>query len=199
MTDLIFASGNQHKARELREILGERFRFTTLDEAGLKIEIPEPYDTLEANASEKSKVIFELTGRNCFGEDTGLEVFMLGGKPGVKSARYAGKNQDPIKNTEKLLLEMNGLENRTARFRTIISLRISGLNMLFEGICEGFITLSPKGANGFGYDSVFVPRGGDLTFAEMSLTEKAVFSHRKKACDKLVLYLQHSGNSHWGV
>ena len=194
MTDLIFASGNKHKARELREILGERYRFTTLDEAGLKVDIPEPFDTLEANAAEKSRVIFELTGKDCFGEDTGLEVIALGGKPGVKSARYAGEINDPARNIEKLLFEMNGVTNRKARFRTVISLRASEKHMLFEGACEGFIAFSPKGGNGFGYDSVFIPHGSDKTFGEMSLTQKELFSHRKKACDKLVLYLQQRGN-----
>jgi XTP/dITP diphosphohydrolase len=198
MTDLIFASGNEHKAKELREIVGERFSFTTLNEAGLKIDIPEPYDTLEENASEKSRIIFELTQKDCFGEDTGLEVLALGGKPGVKSARYAGEIQDPVKNTEKLLMEMNGVTNRTARFRTIISFRTNEANLLFEGICEGIIAISPRGGNGFGYDSVFIPMGSEETFGEMTMAQKGLFSHRKKACDKLVLFLQHRGNQHWG-
>ena len=111
----------------------------------------------------------------------------------MKSARYAGDNPNPVKNTEKLLLEMVGITNRAARFRTIISLRTSKTNRLFEGICEGSIAYSPKGANGFGYDSVFIPEGSRSTFGEMSLGQKSVFSHRKKACDKLVLFLQQTG------
>jgi XTP/dITP diphosphohydrolase len=192
ITELIFASNNQHKVEELRNIVGERFRVITLKEAGIHIDIPEPFDSLEANASQKSRVINELTGKSCFSEDTGLEVAALGGEPGVKTARYAGDEQDTAKNIRKLLLMMEGQENRTARFRTVISLRLHNREWLFEGICEGYIGLLPKGLNGFGYDSVFTPLGSDRTFAEMTLEQKAQFSHRKRASDKLVLFLQHS-------
>jgi XTP/dITP diphosphohydrolase len=192
--ELIFASNNQHKVEEFRNIVGERFRVVTLKEAGIHIDIPEPFNSLEANASQKSRVINELTGKPCFSEDTGLEVVALGGEPGVKSARYAGEEQDSAKNIEKLLKNMKGQDDRTARFRTVISLRLNNEEHLFEGICDGSIGLLPKGSNGFGYDPVFTPAGWERTFAEMTLEEKARFSHRKRASDKLVLFLQHCDN-----
>jgi XTP/dITP diphosphohydrolase len=188
---LIFATNNQHKVREIREALGGTYEIISLKEAGIDKEIPEPHDTLEANASEKSGTIYALTGLNCFSEDTGLEVEALQGMPGVLSARYAGENASFADNVEKLLSEMRGQENRKARFRTIISLINNGEESRFEGVCEGRITDSPSGTDGFGYDPVFVPEGADRTFAEMSLEEKNRYSHRARAVQKLVLYLNN--------
>lgn len=189
MNTLIFATNNQHKADEIRAVLGENFNIITLKEAGINIDIPEPHDTLEANASEKSKTIFLLTNKDCFSEDTGLEVEAIKGEPGVKSARYAGTNRSFDENIEKLLINLSSTANRNARFRTIISLLINGNEYLFEGICKGKITLNRKGENGFGYDPVFIPDGSNKTFAEMDMTEKNKFSHRKKALQKLIEFL----------
>jgi XTP/dITP diphosphohydrolase len=189
MTELIFATNNENKVKEIRSVLGDQFSIITLKEAGIDIDIPEPHDTIEANASEKSKVIYELTGKNCFSEDTGLEVEVLNGEPGVKSARYAGDGKDFGANVDKLLRNMKGETNRKARFKTVISLMLDGKEMLFEGICNGSIIDSPRGNSGFGYDPVFVPETEKRTFAEMSMEEKNLFSHRKKAVQKLIQYL----------
>ena len=189
---LIFATNNQHKVDEIRSAIGNEtsIEIVTLKEAGIDIDIPEPYNTLEENASNKSGTIYKLTTVNCFSEDTGLEVEALHGEPGVRSARYAGDEKSFDKNIEKLLLELGGKENRKARFRTVISLMIGGKENLFEGICEGTIIHDKKGEGGFGYDPVFVPAGSIHTFAEMNVEEKNRFSHRKKATDKLVIYLR---------
>lgn len=186
---LIFATNNPHKVDEIRAVLDNRLSIMTLREAGIEKDIPEPYDTLEANASVKSRTIFELTGISCFSEDTGLEVECLGGEPGVKSARYAGENRSFEANIEKLLAKLGGQTNRKARFRTVISLLIDGKEHLFEGICNGQITMEKRGKQGFGYDPVFIPDGDMRTFAEMSLDEKNRYSHRKKATEKLVAFL----------
>ncbi len=190
MNKLIFATNNQHKVDEIRQVLGKRFDIITLKEAGIDIDIPEPHDTLEANASEKSTTIHRLTQQDCFGEDTGLEVKALNGEPGVKSARYAGEERSFEANIEKLLQNMEGVSNRSARFRTIISLILNQQEMLFEGICEGRIIHEKRGQQGFGYDPVFIPDGSSLTFAEMDTAAKNQFSHRKKAMDKLIRFLQ---------
>jgi XTP/dITP diphosphohydrolase len=187
---LIFATNNQHKVEEIRPVIRNSFlQIVTLMESGIDIDIPEPYDTLEENASNKSKTIYALTSTNCFSEDTGLEVNVLHGEPGVKSARYAGEEKSFDKNIQKLLHRLEGLNDRKAKFRTVISLIIDGNEKLFEGICEGAIIHSKRGDSGFGYDPVFVPDGAVHTFAEMNIEEKNKFSHRKKATDKLVQYL----------
>lgn len=187
---LIFATNNQHKVEEIQAAIGGELEVISLKQAGIDIDIPESHDTLEANASEKSRTIHQLTNQHCFSEDTGLEVEALNGEPGVKSARYAGEDKAFDKNIEKLLSNLGNENNRKARFRTVISLIWEGQEWLFEGICEGSITWQPAGSGGFGYDPVFIPTGSDRTFAEMSLAEKNAISHRKKAADKLVLFLQ---------
>jgi len=186
---LIFATNNMHKVEEIRSVVTNEFEIVTLLEAGIDIDIPEPHSTLEKNASEKSRTIYRLTGTNCFSEDTGLEVEALNGEPGVKSARYAGDEKSFDNNIEKLLSNLGNNQNRKARFRTVLSLMINGKEFLFEGICKGNIIKERRGTNGFGYDPIFVPDGSDKTFAEMSLDEKNVYSHRKKATDKLVIFL----------
>jgi XTP/dITP diphosphohydrolase len=191
---LIFATNNQHKVDEIQHIIGDKFDVISLKEAGIDIDIPEPHDTLEENAVEKSSTIFKLANTDCFSEDTGLEVEALNGEPGVKSARYAGDVKDFSKNIEKLILKLGNKKNRKAQFRTVISLIINNEQHLFEGVCEGEIIYTPKGTNGFGYDSVFVPTGADRTFAEMTMDEKNAFSHRKKATEKLVLFLNKLNN-----
>jgi XTP/dITP diphosphohydrolase len=147
---------------------------------------------LEENARQKSSVIHQLTQQNCFSEDTGLEVTALNGAPGVKSARYAGEGRNFTDNINKLLQNMQGKTDRSARFRTVVSLIWNNEAYFFEGICEGQIIDAPRGEQGFGYDPVFVPAGSNETFAEMSLKEKNVFSHRRKATDKLVEFLRES-------
>lgn len=189
MQTLIFATNNQHKVEEVRSVLKEQFQIITLVEAGIHHDIPEPYDTIEANALEKARVIFALTGNNCFGEDTGLEVEALNGEPGVKSARYAGEEKSFEKNTAKLLQNMEGKQNRKAQFKTVIALVINGKEYLFEGICKGTIAKAPRGNKGFGYDPVFMPEGQTKTFAEMDMDEKNRYSHRRKAMDKLIVFL----------
>ena len=186
---LIFATNNQHKAEEIRHVVGEKIEILTLKDAGIEIDIPEPHDTLEANASEKSQTIYRMTQTNCFSEDTGLEVSALNGEPGVKSARYAGENRAFDRNIEKLLENLKDKTDRSARFRTVVSLIIDGKETLFEGICPGKIINEKRGEEGFGYDPVFVPEGSEKTFGEMTLNEKNSFSHRKKATEKLVAFL----------
>jgi len=161
----------------------------TLKEAGIDKDIPEPFDTLEENARAKSTAIYEWKAMDCFGEDTGLEVYALDMEPGVKSARYAGDDRSPEANIDKLLRKMEGLKDRRARFRTVISLLIDGKENLFEGICEGRITEGKKGSQGFGYDPVFIPEGAGKSFAEMTMEEKGRYSHRGIAVQKLVAFL----------
>lgn len=191
---LIFATNNEHKVVEVRSVIGSSFEILTLKEAGIDVDIPEPFDTLEQNASNKSKSIFELTKLNCFSEDTGLFVDALNGEPGVKSARYAGEDRSFEDNIIKLLAKLADNKNRKARFRTIISLLLNKEEIFFEGICEGTIRESNKGEKGFGYDPIFVPEGSSRTFAEMSLEEKNKYSHRRKAMDKLIEFLKSLNN-----
>jgi XTP/dITP diphosphohydrolase len=189
---LLFATNNQHKIEEIQSATGDRIKVIGLKDAGISIDIPEPHDTLEKNASEKSSTIFALTGLSCFGEDTGLEVEALNGEPGVKSARYAGTGLSED-NINKLLHQLEHQTKRNARFRTVISLIWNGSEHLFSGICEGVIINERKGTGGFGYDPVFMPSGSNRTFGEMEPEEKNRFSHRKKAADQLVLFLQQHG------
>ncbi len=196
-TVLIFATNNQHKVDEIRSLLQNKFDIITLKEAGIDIDIPEPHNTLEANAREKARTIYQLTKKNCFSEDTGLEVEALNGEPGVKTARYAGDDKDFKNNIDKLLKNLASTIHREARFRTVIALILNNKEYLFEGICEGSILLTPKGNKGFGYDPVFKPAGADKTFAEMTMEEKGRFSHRRKATDKLIAFLDTYNLNIW--
>ncbi|HEY4875017.1 MAG TPA: RdgB/HAM1 family non-canonical purine NTP pyrophosphatase [Puia sp.] len=190
MIQLIFATNNQHKVEELNSAIGNKMKIISLKEAGIDIDIPEPHETLQENAAEKSRTIHQLTEENCFSEDTGLEVFSLNGEPGVKSARYAGEDKSFKKNIEKLLKNLADNKNREAQFRTVISLILNDKEYFFEGICVGKIISEQRGENGFGYDPIFIPEGSNRTFAEMRSDEKNMFSHRKKAGDKLITFLQ---------
>jgi XTP/dITP diphosphohydrolase len=190
--ELVFATNNQNKVNEIRSILKEPFQVITLIEAGIDIDIPEPHDTLEANASEKSTTIHHLTHKNCFSEDTGLEVFSINGEPGIKSARYAGDGRNFQDNIDLLLKKLQGYTDRTAQFRTVVSLIWDNQEYLFTGICKGHIIEIQKGKEGFGYDPVFVPDGSDKTFAEMGIEEKNKFSHRKKAVAQLIDFLKQT-------
>jgi len=187
---ILFATNNPHKVEEIQAALGPSLEVISLRQANIFVNIPEPYDTLQDNASGKSRIIFDMTGMDCFSEDTGLEVEALAGEPGVKSARYAGEPSTFDQNIDKLLSRLGDHSNRNARFRTIISLVLGGKEFLFEGICEGSILSGRRGKGGFGYDPVFVPKGSTRTFAEMTLKEKNQFSHRKKAASKLIEFLQ---------
>jgi XTP/dITP diphosphohydrolase len=193
MDKLIFATNNQNKVDEIKIVIGNVFEVVSLQEAGIDIDIPEPHDTLEQNATEKSRTIHALTGENCFSEDTGLEVEALNGEPGVKSARYAGTGRDFSANVDKLLKLLESNRNRQAQFRTVLSLILDGQEYQFEGICKGVITTEIKGNGGFGYDPVFIPEGSTKTFAEMTTEEKNKFSHRKIATTKLLSFLSLNG------
>jgi XTP/dITP diphosphohydrolase len=188
---IVFATNNQHKVDEIRAALPKDYSIISLKEAGIDIEIPEPHDTLQENAAEKARTIHRLTKSHCFSEDTGLEVYSLDNEPGVHSARYAGEDKAFDKNIDKLLSKLNGSVDRNGRFRTVICLIIGENEQFFEGICEGTIITEKRGNKGFGYDPVFVPMGSGKTFAEMTMKEKNLFSHRKKAMDKLVVFLNH--------
>ena len=187
---IIFATNNENKVAEIRTAVGAQLHVVSLREAGIDIDIPEPWDTLEANATEKSSTVHRLTGDNCFSEDTGLEVDALNGEPGVHSARYAGDRRSPDANIGRLLQRLGDNPDRKARFRTVISLIWQKKEYLFEGICEGHILHEPAGKEGFGYDPVFVPEGDTRSFAEMNAEDKNHYSHRRKAADQLVAFLR---------
>jgi XTP/dITP diphosphohydrolase len=189
-TRIIFATNNDHKVKEIKLAVGPSLDIVTLREAGIDIDIPEPWNTLEANATEKSSTIHRLTKENCFSEDTGLEVYALNGEPGVHSARYAGEQRSFGANIQKLLDRLAGTTDRKARFRTVISLIWEEREHLFEGICEGYIAKRLTGEDGFGYDPVFIPEGDTRSFAQMSTQEKNHYSHRRKAADQLVAFLR---------
>ena len=191
MKALVFATHNSHKASEINNLLGGLYEIRELDAIGITEDIPENGDTLEANAREKARYVYDRTGLDVFADDTGLEVEALGGRPGVYTARYAGEECDSVKNMKKLLAELEGQPNRRARFRTVICLIIGGVEHLFEGIVNGTITNSFSGTEGFGYDPVFMPDGESRTFAEMPLSEKNKISHRGLAVGKLVNFLQN--------
>ena len=182
---IVFATNNAHKLSEVSAVLGNDFELVTLREVGITEDILETGATLDENASIKARYVYERTGLNCFADDTGLEVEALGGAPGVHSARYATDGHDFAANNRKLLRELEGKVNRKARFRTVISLIVDGVERQVEGIVEGEITTSESGAEGFGYDPLFMPEGYDRTFAEMSADEKNAISHRGRAVKNL--------------
>jgi len=186
---LVFATNNRHKLAELQAILGARFELLNLDDIGCNEEIPEDQPTLEGNSRQKAFYVYDKFGLPCFADDTGLEIDALNGKPGVFSARYAGKDKDSNANMDKVLSQLEKINNRKARFKTVITLIIDGKEKLFEGVVEGKITKEKRGDGGFGYDPVFVPDGFDKTFAEMNPDEKNRISHRGRAVGKLVHYL----------
>ena len=201
MDELVFATNNQHKIKEINNLAGSRYSILGLIEKGIKEEIPEDFFTLEENAMQKASYIYDKYGYNCFADDTGLEIDALAGEPGVFSARYSLIG-DPVYpdmnvtegNIRKVLEKMAGLTNRSARFRTVIALIINQEKYYFEGSVEGTITLHASGNEGFGYDPVFLPEGYDRTFAEMDLIEKNKISHRAIAVTKLVNFLADFGH-----
>jgi len=190
MKTLVFATHNPNKAKEIGAKLNNMFIVKSLSDIGFTHEIPEDFETLRENAEQKAETIFKATGEDCFADDTGLEVDALNGAPGVFSARYAGKDANSEKNINKLLTELQGVSNRTARFRTVICLIKQGEKHFFEGIAEGEILMAKTGNEGFGYDPVFKPKGFDVSFAEMSLQEKNAISHRALAFEKMLNFLK---------
>ena len=188
---IVFATNNKHKVKEIKDLLPSNIKVLTLDDIGCFEEIEETEKTLEGNAKIKSDHVKHNYDFDCFADDTGLEVEVLNGAPGVYSARYAGEKATFEDNVQKLLTALKGVQNRKARFRTVISLYLNGKQLFFEGICDGFIEKSVSGTKGFGYDPVFRPKGFDKTFAEMDLNEKGLISHRGLAVKKLVEYLNN--------
>lgn len=192
---IVFATNNAHKLSEVRDIVGNRCEILSLEDIGCDDEIPETADTLEGNALIKARWIKDKYGHDCFADDTGLEVDALNGEPGVKSARYAasfygdGADHDSKANMKLLLEKLEGNANRTARFRTVIALIAGGEEHCFEGKVEGNITENASGCDGFGYDPVFVPCGCNRTFAEMSADEKNSLSHRRRAMDAMMAFV----------
>ena len=197
MIKLVFATNNLHKLEEIGALLGEDYQLLGLKDLQLDEDIPEDHQTLEENASQKAWYIHDRAGLNCFADDTGLEVDALNRAPGVYSARYSRvgnptfPDMEPVAgNIRKLLLQMEGMKKRTARFRTVIALVLDGKEYQFEGVVEGVITLAPSGSGGFGYDPVFKPTGSEITFAEMDLSTKNRISHRALAVKQLVEFLK---------
>lgn len=190
MRKLVFSTNNEHKLEEVRAKLGKYYQVISLKDLGDDTDVPETGDTLEENAMIKADYLWNTYQVNCFADDTGLEVEALDNAPGVYSARYAGEQKSSEDNVAKLLKELEGKENRRARFRTVIALIMGGKRYLFEGKIEGTITTSPKGTSGFGYDPVFQADGYDKTFAELTLEDKNNISHRAKAVEQLVLFLR---------
>ena len=186
---LIFATNNKHKIREISDLLDDRFEIIGLADVGITEDIPEDADNLADNALFKARYVHDRTGLNVFADDTGLEVDALDGAPGVYSARYAGAGKSPEDNIIKLLKELEGVEDRKARFRTVIALIYDNSEYLFEGKVEGEIIQKRRGTGGFGYDPVFMAEGYDLTFAEIPLSEKNKISHRAHAMRKLIAFL----------
>ena len=185
---LVFATNNQHKLDEVQVKVGSNFKIVSLKEIGCFEDIAETGTTLEENASIKSQYINQNYKVNCFADDTGLEIFALNNEPGVYSARYSG-DRDFNKNMDLVLQKMQGITDRNARFRTVISLIINGKEHLFEGVVNGTIRTEKSGSDGFGYDPIFEPEGYNITFAEMSLEEKNIISHRGRAMEKLIDFL----------
>lgn len=188
---IVFATNNAHKLSEVAQVVGDKFELVTLRECGITEDIPENEPTLEGNALAKARYVYSRTGLNCFADDTGLEVDALNGEPGVRSARYATDGHDDEANKRLLLERMQGVENRAAQFRTAVALIVDGKEYLFEGIVRGDIACEEHGAGGFGYDPLFLPEGGALTFAEMSAEAKNEISHRGRAVRKLAEFLKN--------
>lgn len=187
--ELVFATHNPNKFKEIKALLPHYIKLLSLDDIGCKEDIAETAPDIEGNAILKAEYVRHRYGYDVFADDTGLEVDALNGAPGVHSARYAGEKKDDAANRQKLLKELEGKENRSARFKTVIAINLEDHENLFTGICEGEIIKEERGEHGFGYDSIFQPKGFDKTFAEMSLSQKSELSHRGKAFRELISYL----------
>lgn len=190
MSQLVFASNNNNKLKEIALLLPPGIILKNLTDIGCTGELPETQPDIEGNALQKARYVSEKFIVNCFADDTGLEIDALAGRPGVYSARYAGEQKNADDNMNKVLSEMIGISNRNARFKTVIALVWNGQDFLFEGIVEGTIAENKNGSMGFGYDPIFIPNGYSKTFAQMDLDEKNKISHRARAVIKLVNYLK---------
>lgn len=187
---IIFATNNRHKLTEAQEILGSGYQLVTPCDLGITENIPEEQPTLEGNAFQKARYLYDRTGLDCFADDTGLEVAALGGAPGVHSARYATEGHDFEANVRLLLHNLEGISDRRARFRTVVALILDGQEYTFEGIVNGTIAESPRGGEGFGYDPVFIPDGYAETFAQMPAGLKNAISHRAIAVRRFAEFMQ---------
>jgi XTP/dITP diphosphohydrolase len=187
--DLCFATNNKGKLEEIKYLIGEKYHILSLSDIGCFEELPETQPTIEGNSKQKAQYIWDNYKVNCFADDTGLEVFALNGAPGVISARYAGENCNPEDNMNLLLKNMENIQDRSARFKTCITLIINGSVSQFEGIIKGEITRERTGSKGFGYDPIFRPSGFDKTLAELSMEEKNKISHRALAGRSLMNFL----------
>ncbi len=192
--ELVFATNNQHKINEISNLLDGRIKLLSLSQIGCSEKLPEEQDTLEGNASQKAWYLYNTFGYSCFSDDTGLEIEAIGGEPGVISAMYAGPERSAEANMNKVLFKLNKINNRKARFRTVISLVLDGVETSFEGIVNGVILDEKRGVGGFGYDPIFKPDESAYSFAEMSVDEKNKISHRARAFKKLVGFL-NGGNA----
>lgn len=188
----IFATNNKHKLEEIQQIVGDKLSILSLQDMNFREDIPENEPTIEGNALYKARFIYNRFGKDCFADDTGLEVVALNGEPGVLSARYAGEEKNYQSNNELLLKNLNPFPNKSARFKTVIACVLEGREYVFEGIIEGTIVNEPKGKNGFGYDSIFQPSGYQQTFAELSEEVKNTISHRARAMESLFMFLQQN-------
>ena len=187
---IVFATNNPNKIVEIKDLLPEEIQILSLKDINCNEQLPETQNTLEGNAKQKAEFVFTNYGYNCFADDTGLEIEALNNGPGVYSARYAGDDCSPNDNMQKVLQKLEGENNREAKFRTVIALIMNGKTLLFEGECKGEITKEKAGEKGFGYDPIFLAKGFDKTFAQMSKQEKGTISHRGIATSKLVKFLQ---------
>ncbi len=192
--NLVFATNNSNKLYEVQKLLGQNIKLLNLSDIGCYADLPETHQTLEENAEEKARYIYNNFKINCFADDTGLEVDALNNAPGVYSARYAGEEKNSEANMDKILYELNGEKNRKARFKTVIFLIINNETYTFKGIVNGIITTTKKGSGGFGYDPIFQPEGYNKTFAELSMEEKNKISHRAMATNKLIDFLTNNIN-----
>lgn len=190
---LYLATQNQHKIEEIKDLLGDLFDVHTVFELGVSVEIPETGNTLQENSMQKAAYIAEHFQVTCLSDDSGLEVNALGGRPGVYSARYAGEPKDDAANVRKLLGELEGVSDRSARFVTVLTFHHQGQYDCFEGEIQGQIASIPRGEQGFGYDPVFVPVGFDRTFAEMTMEEKNQMAHRARAMQKFKSFIDETG------
>lgn len=188
----IFATNNKHKLEEIQQIVGDKLSILSLQDMNFREDIPENEPTIEGNALYKARFIYNRFGKDCFADDTGLEVVALNGEPGVLSARYAGEEKNYQSNNELLLKNLNPFPNKSARFKTVIACVLEGREYVFEGIIEGSIVNEPKGKNGFGYDPIFQPSGYQQTFAELSEEVKNTISHRARAMESLFMFLQQN-------
>lgn len=189
---IVFATNNQNKIKEIQSMMPPSIEIVSLESIGCYEEIPETADTIEGNAILKANYVTQKYGYDCFADDTGLEVDALNGEPGVFSARYAGEQKSAEDNMDKLLMSLNNKNNRNAQFKTVITLNLSGKQYLFTGIASGVITLERKGTQGFGYDPIFKPEGYQETFAQLSLETKNNISHRGKATQELIVFLNQN-------